>query len=195
MPDEQFTELAADRVALRRLRISDVAALVAYRSDPEVARFQAWEVPYSLSNGEQLIDGLRHRHPDTPGEWFQFGIVLRSTGELIGDCAARTLPEEPRQAEIGYTIAAEHQGRGYATEAARTLLGYHFDVLVKHRVVAICDARNVASIRVLDRLGLRREGHFRESTWSRGEWTDDLLFAMLRREWAAARPAANGPAR
>lgn len=113
-------------------------------------------------------------------------VVLRSTGELVGDCAARPLADEPRQAEIGFTIAPEHQGHGYATEAARRLLGYLFAARGKHRVTAGCDARNAASARVLERLGMRREGHLRESTWAKSEWTDDLLYALLDREWQAS---------
>lgn len=87
---------------------------------------------------------------------------------------------------MDFTIAPGHQGRGHATDAARELLGYLFDQRGKHRVTASCDARNVASARVLERLGMRREGHLRESTWAKGEWTDDLLYALLSREWQSS---------
>ena len=89
---------------------------------------------------------------------------------------------------IGFTIAPEHQGHGYATEAVRSLLGYLFGSLGKHRATACCDARNAASAAVLERLGMRREGHLHESTWAKGEWTDDLIYAMLARDW---RPPAS----
>jgi RimJ/RimL family protein N-acetyltransferase len=183
MPDESFTDLAAARVALRRFQLPDLEAFVAYRSSAQVARFQSWEAPYPRKAGERLVRQMMAQHPDTPGEWFQFAVVLRSTGELVGDCAARPHTDDPRQGEIGFTIAPEHQGHGYATEAARCLLGYLFGARGKHRVTACCDARNAASARVLERLGMRREGHLRESTWAKGEWTDDLLYAMLDREW------------
>ncbi len=185
MPDESFTWLVSDRLMLRRFALRDVPAFVAYRSRPEVARFQSWDAPYPLADGESLIGAMLSEHPDTPGRWFQYAATLRSTGELIGDCAARTDAADPRQAELGFTIALEHQGRGYATEAARALLRYLFDARAKHRVHACCDARNAASARVLERLGMRREGHLRESTWMKGEWTDDLLYAILDREWAS----------
>jgi len=190
VPDQGFTELVSDRLVLRRFAQRDLAAFVAYRSRPEVARFQSWEAPYPLADGEAMIAALLGEHPDTPGQWFQYAVSLRSTRELIGDCAARTDADDPRQAEIGFTLAPEHQGMGYATEAARTLLGYLFGERAKHRVSASCDARNTASARVLERLGMRLEGHLRESTWAKGEWTDDLLFAVLDREWAqpATRP-------
>jgi aminoglycoside 6'-N-acetyltransferase len=162
----------------------------AYRSVPEVARYQSWDTPFPVAAAEKAIGEMLASHPDTPGEWFQFAAVLRDGGpdggELIGDCAACPDEEDPRQAEIGFTIAPAFQGRGYATEAAGLLLGYLFGARGKHRVTATCDARNLASAAVLERLGLRREGHLRESAWAKGEWTDDLVYAMLRREWAAA---------
>lgn len=185
MPDENFTDLMSDRLVLRRFSPTDLPAFVAYRSNPDVARYQGWEAPYPVADAERMIEALRREHPDTPGEWYQYAVELRSTGELVGDCAAKTDAEDPRQAELGFTLAPAHQGRGYATEAARRLLDYLFGARAKHRVIAYCDARNAASAAVLQRLGMRREGHLRESTWAKGEWTDDLLYAVLDREWAA----------
>jgi RimJ/RimL family protein N-acetyltransferase len=183
MPHEDFTELAAERVVLRRFQPADLDTFVAYRSLVEVARYQSWDAPYPRAAGEDLIRQMLARHPDTAGEWFQFAVVLRSTGALIGDCAAGPHGDDIRQAEIGFTIAPEYQGRGFATEAGQALLDYLFRSRGKHRVVASCDPRNVASALVLHRLGMRQEGHLRESTWAKGEWTDDLLFAVLAREW------------
>lgn len=187
MADEGFGELAGQRIVLRRFRLGDLTPFVAYRSSPEVARYQGWDAPYPLAEGERFVRQMMERHPDTPGQWFQFAVALRATGELIGDCAARPEAGDPRQVGIGFTIAPGRQRRGYATEAARSLLGYLFDGRGKHRVAAACDARNVASARVLERLGLRREGHLRESTWAKGEWTDDLLYALLDHEWRSSR--------
>lgn len=194
MPDESFTELRGERVVLRRLGWADVAPLVAYRSCEPVARYQSWDAPYPREEGERLVGQMMTAHPDTAGEWFQFAVALHpavtrpGAGPLIGDCAALTQADDPRLCEIGFTLAPEHQGRGYATEAVRLLAGYLFG-RGKHRITATCDARNAASAAVMERLGMRREGHLRQSTWAKGEWTDDLLYAMLDREWAAIRPA------
>jgi RimJ/RimL family protein N-acetyltransferase len=184
-PDAGFAALTADRVALRRFQPGDVEAFVRYRSLDEVARYQSWDAPYPRAAGVDFVRQMMTRHPDTAGAWCQFAVVLRATGELIGDCAAGPHGDDVRQAEIGLTIAPGFQGRGFATEAARGLLDYLFGARRKHRVVAYCDARNAASAAVLHRLGMRREGHLRESTWAKGEWTDDLLYALLDREWAA----------
>lgn len=184
MPDVSFTELAGGRVVVRRFRPEDVAEFVAYRSDAEVARYQSWDMPYLADEGERFIRQMMAAHPDTPGEWFQFAVALRTTAQLIGDCAAMPRADDPSQCEIGFTIAPGYQGHGYATEAARLLMGYLF-ARGKHRITACCDPRNTASIAVLERLAMRREGHLRQSTWARGEWTDDLLYALLRDEWQA----------
>jgi RimJ/RimL family protein N-acetyltransferase len=183
MPDEGFAELAGPRVALRRFRPDDAATFVAYRSDEQVARFQSWDAPYPLAEGERFIKQIARQHPDTPGEWFQFAVVLRSTGQLIGDCAAMPHADDPRQCEIGFTLSREHHGHGYATEAVRLLLDYSFGKRGKHRITAYCDPRNTASVALLERLGMRREAHLRESTWAKGEWTDDLVYALLTDEW------------
>jgi RimJ/RimL family protein N-acetyltransferase len=184
MPDEHFTELLADRIALRRFTPEDLTTFVKYRSDPDVARYQSWDAPYPLADGERMISSLRETHPDTAGEWFQYAMALRSTNELIGDCASCTDEQDPRMAEIGFTVRPECQGRGYATEGTRTLLGYLFRARGKHRVTARCDPRNTASARVLERIGMRREGCLREALWAKGEWADELCYAILDREWA-----------
>jgi len=183
MPDEGFTELAGPRVALRRFHPGDAAKFVAYRSSEQVARFQSWDAPYSREEGERFIQEIAEQHPDTAGEWFQFAVALRSAGQLIGDCAAMPHADDPRQCDMGFTISPEHQGHGYATEAVRLLLTYLFTARGKHRVIAYCDPRNAASVALLEGLGMRREGHLRESTWAKGEWTDDLVYALLHDEW------------
>lgn len=182
-PDEHFTELVSARITLRRFTLADLTTFVGYRSDPDIARYQSWDAPYPLAEGERMITEMLAGHPDTPGDWFQFAMILRSSGELIGDCASGTDAGDPRQAEIGFTLRPQFQGRGYATEGARTLLGYLFGQRGKHRVTASCDPRNEASARVLERLGMRREGHLRQNTWSKGEWADELLYGMLDYEW------------
>jgi aminoglycoside 6'-N-acetyltransferase len=125
--------------------------------------------------------------PGTPGAWYQLATCLRDTGEQVGDCAFRVLPDEPKQGEIGFTLARPYQGRGYATEAVGGLLGHLFGALELHRVRAICDVENPASARVLERLGFRREGQFRENTWFKGRWSSEYLYAMLGSEWGSRR--------
>jgi len=178
-------ELRTIRLLLRPFVPSDATTFALYRSDPEVARYQGWEAPFSVPQAQAFIAGLEHVVPGTPGAWYQLAICLRDTGEQVGDCAFRVLSDEPKQAEIGFTLARPHQGHGYATEAVGELLVHLFGTLQLHRVRAICDVENPASARVLERLGFRREGQFIENAWFKGHWSSEYLYAILGREWSA----------
>jgi RimJ/RimL family protein N-acetyltransferase len=177
-----FDELLTERLRLRRLAPGDEAAVFGYRTDPEVSRYQLW-VPGDVAEVRRFLDELAHLEPDTPGTWFQLGIVRRADGVLLGDCGMRFPLDDRAQAEIGITLAPAHQGHGYARETLRAVLDYLFVGLGKHRVFGSVDPRNAPSIALLDRLGFRRETHLRESVRVRGEWADDLVYAILAREW------------
>lgn len=186
-PDRGFEELGTARLVVRRFRPADVPTFAAYRSDPEVARYQSWDVPFSEEQAERFVDGLSEDDPDTPGSWFQFAVAEAAGGAHVGDVAAYVDADDPRQARVGVTLAADVQGRGYGTEALTALLDYLLVDRSKHRVTADCDARNVASARLLARVGMRREAHHLRSSWSKGEWTDEYVYAVLADEWRARR--------
>jgi RimJ/RimL family protein N-acetyltransferase len=192
MTHDTFTELRTPRLCLRRFRESDAEALAGYRSDPAVARYQGWDAPYPVEEARAFVTTMATADVDVPGDWLQIAVALVVDGSLVGDCAFASQAEETRIVEIGFTVAREHQGRGYAREAVSLLLHYLFGDLGKHRVTASCDPRNTPSVRVLEAVGMRREGHLVESMWSKGAWTDDLLFAILRREWTSL---GSGPSR
>ena len=116
-----------------------------------------------------------------PG-WFQWGVERVDEPGIVGDLGVNLL-DDGKQAEIGYTIAPAFQGRGYGTEAIARMVDHLLLDRRLHRVSAECDTRNEASVRLLERLGFRREGHRRSSTWSKGEWSDDYLYAVLSDEW------------
>jgi RimJ/RimL family protein N-acetyltransferase len=151
-----------------------------------VARYQAWE---SCSEREALdfIREMRSAEPGTPGEWFQYAVELKETGQLIGDCALKVEEQDARQAEIGFTLSREHQGKGYASEAVARLLDYAFGALNLHRVVAISDQENKPSVALLERVGMRREGSFVQNVWFKGRWACEYLYAILEHEWLARR--------
>lgn len=177
--------LATERLRLRRFRPGDAETLAAYRSDPEVARYQSWDAPFPLERARRVVAVLASGEPDEPG-WFQYAVERAADRTLIGDVGVH-LHENRRRAEIGFTLARPYQGQGYAAEAVRAVLDRLFTVQGLHKVCAECDARNVASARLLERLGFTCEGRLREHTWAKGEWTDDLWFGLLAREWAARR--------
>jgi RimJ/RimL family protein N-acetyltransferase len=171
-----------ERLIIRPFELSDAEVFSAYRSDPSVARYQCWDAPYSLEKSIEFIQHMQQWNPQIPGEWLQLAMVRKDTGAMIGDCAFCIL-EDGMQAEIGMTLSRDAQGFGFGREATHQLLAYLFDELGMKRVRANCDPRNLPSWRVLERVGLRREAHMLQSTWIKGEWTDDYWYAMLAEEW------------
>jgi RimJ/RimL family protein N-acetyltransferase len=175
--------LETKRLILRSFEERDIEPFRLYRSDPEVAKYQGWEAPYSLEQAVKFVNEMKNKVPGTQGEWFQIALELKSSGEMIGDCAFQVLAEDDQQAEIGFTLAPQFQGQGYAAEAVKCLLGYLFGDLGLHRVRANCDPDNLASKKLLERVGLRYEGRFVESLCFKGRWADEDWYAILRREW------------
>jgi len=165
----------SSRLVARRFAAADLPAFIAMRNDPHVARYQSWD-SYTLPEAEAFLKDMDAIQPGDTG-WFQF--ALTASGDFIGDLGFRIL-EDPRLAQIGYTIARTHWGKGYATEAVKAFLDYAFAAFPLHRITASVDPRNPASCRVLEKAGFRREALFRESEWFRGEWADDAIYALLR---------------
>ena len=184
-PFEPEYPIRTARLLLRPYRPDDVDAVHAYERLPETARYLSNE-PMSWAEAEALV--IRRIGSSTLGglgEAVNIVIELRQTGDLVGDCAL--LWRSRGQAEIGYVLNPAHHGRGYATEAVEALLRLGFEDLGLHRVAARCDARNTASVRVMERAGMRREAHLVQSEFIKNEWTDELIYAILRSEWAARR--------
>ena len=178
--------LETERLQLRHFCDSDLKDFIAYRSDPLVARYQGWEVPYELETGRAFIDEMKNALPGTLGKWFQAAIEIRSLRTLLGDCAFHILENDRRQAYIGITLAHPFWGKGYGQEACRRLIDYLFYELNLHRVIAESDVDNVASYTLLERLGFRREAHLLENIWFKGAWGSEFHYAMLEREWKKA---------
>jgi len=154
--DHPFIELRTPRLVLRRFRPADAPEFQAYRSDPDVARYQSWDPTYSLDDAETFMAAIAQASPGTPGDWFQFAVVSASTGRLIGDIGLRTDADEPGLLELGITLSPGHQGNGYATEMAIAVVAYAFETLAATTVRAITDTRNEPTIRLLERLGFVR---------------------------------------
>src|SRR3989337_3021262 len=147
-------ELRTKRLTLKRISLSDAEALLSYRSDPEIYKFQNFK-PGTI---DHVIDFINRcsQTPNIEGSEYQLGVFLDN--ELIGDCGLHFLGPENSQVEIGYTIACRHQRRGYARECVVSILEHLFGVLRKHRVIASLDPRNEPSMRLMEKLGFRREG-------------------------------------
>ncbi len=179
--------LKTNRLNLRPFQGSDLAGFAAYRSDPEVARYQSWTAPYSLQQAADFLEEMARTQPGTPGAWYQLAVERHSQAGLIGDCAFQVSAHDDRQALIGFTFSRPFQNQGYATEAVKSLLGFLFAECGLHRIAAVCDARNSRSARLLERVGMRREAQLIENVWFKGAWGDEYLYAILRREWDQVR--------
>jgi [ribosomal protein S5]-alanine N-acetyltransferase len=130
-----------------------------------------------------LVWGFVEWQGERPRTKYQLAITLRGEGQLIGNCGIRMESGDSRQANIGYEIAPGYWGEGYASEAARVVVAFGFGELRLHRIWARCVAENVASYRVLEKTGMRRERRLREEEWMKGRWWDILVYGILDYEW------------
>jgi RimJ/RimL family protein N-acetyltransferase len=167
------------RLRLRRLVPGDLAALHAIQSREDVTRWLYWDP----RNEDEVRAGIE-AHIARPSDQ---GLVLAIDldGELIG--TVNVAVGEHRQGEIGFALHPDHQGHGYATEAAEAIIELAFGSYGLHRVCASVEPRNTASVRVLERLGMRKEGHLVETELVKGEWSSEAVYAIVAREWRAAR--------
>ncbi|KPV42323.1 GNAT family N-acetyltransferase [Alicyclobacillus ferrooxydans] len=172
-------DLVTNRLILREFQVEDIEAVHAYASDPEVCRYSDWGPNTNEDTRKFMEDTLveRLRHPRNQ---FALGIVIKDSNELIGACSlTRT---EPLQGEIGYSLNRNYWGYGFATEAAQAMLRFAFKELNLHRVYATCRPSNIGSSRVLEKVGMTREGHLREHRFFKGQWHDSFLYAILHSE-------------
>jgi len=178
----QGVTLTTDRLVLREFREDDLAPVHEYGSDPEVVRYMPWG-PNSEEDTRSFLDRALASQLDDPRTTYEFAVTLREVGRPIGGCGIHAISFTNRSAFMGYCLRRDAWGHGYATEAARALLAFAVETLGLHRMAATCDIENAASIRVLEKVGMRREAQFREDTLLRGRWRDSYLYAVLEHEW------------
>lgn len=184
--------IRTDRLTVRMMRTPDLPVFVAYRNDPEVAALQAWELPYSAERAASALAAQDALDRPLVGQWSQ--LAIEHDGATVGDLALY-LHDDGARAEIGFTLATRHQGKGYAREAAAALVDALFEHTDVHRVEASLDPSNIASMRVLEAIGMQYECIARGAFEWRGEWVDDLRYSMLASERKAWRERDLSPAR
>jgi RimJ/RimL family protein N-acetyltransferase len=176
------------RLVLRRFTEADLDSLHEYHSLPEVARFLLWEARSREESARWLAFRIEHPNIEKEGDGVVIAVEHRETGELVGEVDLRWLSAEHGSGELGFIFDPRHHGHGYAREASAEVLRMGFEQLGLHRVIGRADARNTASGRLMERLGMRKEAHFVKNEKIKGEWTDEVVYAMLADEWAARRP-------
>jgi len=184
--------LETDRLVLRPYADEDLEALHEIERRVETARY-LYNEPLTLEATRGLLERRKSLTAiDDTHDDIVLAMTIAPSGELIGHVTLQLISRQHRQGEIGYVLHPEHRGHGYATEAAGLMLRLGFDELDLHRIVGRLDARNAASARVLERLGMRLEAHLHENEFVKGEWVSELVYAILATEWRSRTGTARG---
>jgi RimJ/RimL family protein N-acetyltransferase len=175
-------EIRTPRLCLREYVAEDLAAMLAFESDPFVVQYVCYG-PYSRE--ECWRDLAYHLDQQTaePRKYYHLGIVLPEAMQLIGWCGLEMISPENGEAEIGYALHRSYWRHGYMTEAAQAMINVGFADLQLHRIFATCHPENLGSIRVLEKLGMRYEGCLRRQKWCRGDWRDVAIYGLLEEEF------------
>lgn len=171
-------ELLTARLRLRDFEADDWPAVLAYQREPLYLRYNHWE-SRSPEDVRAFVGMFIDQQRETPRRRFQLAVTLRDTGELIGNCGIRKASSDSHEAEIGYELAPDQWGNGYATEAVRAIMRFGWETLRLHRIAAWCLAENVASARVLEKAGMTLEGRMRDKEAFKGRYWDVLLYAAV----------------
>ncbi len=175
--------LETDRLRLRPYADEDLEALHDIERRDETARY-LYNEPLTLQATHALLERRKASTAiDDANDDLALAVTLKQTGELVGHVTLQRVSREHQQGEIGYILHPDHQGHGYATEATARVLSLGFEELKLHRIVGRLDARNAGSARVLERLGMRLEGHLIENELVKGEWVSELIYAITIRDW------------
>lgn len=174
------------RLRLRVFTPADVDAVFDYRRREDVTQYLT-DPPMNRQRCAEIVGArIGQSSLAAEGDKIFLAVERRSDSVILGEVTLILRNLEARQGEIGYILHPRHRGQGYATEAARALLELAFDGASLHRVYARCDVRNAASFGVMERLGMRREAHFREHALFKGAWDEEFIYALLAQEWRAA---------
>ena len=175
-------QIKTQRLKIRNLTLTDVIDFHVYRSNPDVTKYQGFDV-MTIEQAEEFIKEQIGKEFGKAGEWIQYGIENISTEKIIGDCAIKLNENDVRIAEVGITVSHIEQQKGYAREALLGILDFLFNSKNVHRVEETVDVENKASINLLKGLGFRQEGHFVENIFFNGKWGSEYRYAMLNKEW------------
>ncbi|MDP3759000.1 MAG: GNAT family N-acetyltransferase [Ramlibacter sp.] len=179
------TAVHSKRLVLRLVRDEDLPQLLDMNADDIVTRYLPYESWRDMADAQAWMGRAQARL--AAGEAWQFVIVLRESGRVIGSCLLFHFDRPNGRAELGYLLGREHWGAGYMQEAAAALVGYAFGPAGLRRLEAEIDPRNEASARLLERVGFVKEGHLRERWDTKGEVSDSGLYGLLRSDWMASR--------
>ncbi|MDD4029161.1 MAG: GNAT family N-acetyltransferase [Caldisericia bacterium] len=169
------------RLVFRKLTMKDADAIFHYASDPEVTRYVLFPTHKSMDDTFAFIQINLDKYKDE--ETACWGVTLKDTGELIGTADFVWWNVYHKKAEVGYCFAKEYWNQGFATEALMSLLHFGFFYLNLHRIEARCFEENIASMRVIEKAGMMKEGVLKEALWSKGKYRNVRQYALLQKEY------------
>ena len=168
-----------ERVILREFRLSDWKAVYEYASDQRVVKYVLWG-PNTAAQTRAFIRLCRRKAKQNPRTQWDWAILERETNRLVGGCSLTVTSWRDREAMFGYCLRRDAWNKGYATQAAKAMIHFGFRELKLRRIMSTCDVLNKASARVMRKLGMRREAHFKRNVFQKGRWRDTYLYALLR---------------
>jgi [ribosomal protein S5]-alanine N-acetyltransferase len=172
--------IMTDRLNLREFEFSDWKQIHLYSSDIDALKYMSWG-PNTEEDTVRLVQNFITAQTESPRLRYAFAIVLKKNHSVIGGC--ELILQEHSQASIGYCLNRRYWGEGYATEAVFELCRFGFDELNLHRIFATCRPENVASYNILEKIGMKREGMFREHFYAKGKWQNSYLYSILTDEF------------
>lgn len=182
---EKFPELKSERLFFREITKEDVIDMFEIYSDPETARFD-WYYPIeSMDKAREIIDNFQEAYDEK--EEITWGVVKKDDNKLIGYCCLGDFEEGPRSCEIGYGFNREYWNKGYGTEAVNVLVKYAFEEMNINRIAGTVTLGNDASIKLLKKCGFQQEGIFRQRTFMKGKFIDDVILAILMKDYKELR--------
>ncbi|ASN05390.1 GNAT family N-acetyltransferase [Virgibacillus necropolis] len=174
--------LKSERVILREIEEKDWIDVHKYGSQERVCQYQPWG-PNSEKESEAFVKQILIDAKQKLRSRFVFAIILKENGEMIGAGEFNIRDYTKKVGEIAYIVNPKYWGMGIATEVAKLLIIYGFNELNLHRIFATCDPRNIGSLKVLEKVGMTKEGRIREDLLIRDGWRDSLLYSILEQEW------------
>ena len=175
--------IKTDTLILRPFERSDFESVLSYYSLPDVQRYLDWKARDRVETLAALEAMRGQVALQRPGDTLTLAVVRKSDDELLGQVSLRWSDATAGQSELRFVFNPLYRGKGYATESVRQMIDLAFDHFRIHRIFARCDARNTRSAKLMQRLGMRLEAHYREHALFQGEWDEELHFAVLDREW------------
>jgi RimJ/RimL family protein N-acetyltransferase len=175
--------IVTDRLVLRPFTFADVDDVWAYMRLPEVGQHMLWAARDRAQSTEALTRMIAENSLENDGDYLTLAVTITGASTVVGHVELGLVSAEHQQGEIGYVFHPDYQGKGFATEAARAMVRLGFDELGLHRLIGRCSARNTASAKLMTRLGMRQEARFVDCRKVNGQWREELVFAILHREW------------